>query len=250
MPIDITVPLEIVRTPEDNTATDLPTEVPPANVYAEDNDDFFIADLDMLLLQQTLIIPGTIVYTMNYAGVDEGKVYEAVLHVSADNQPSYTVGGVLTYFTQTIKVEAFGNVIYRDTTDMANYPLNLHFAFVNTANTDSFVRITYTTNLDVTATGYAPPGAYVNFLQFGITEHSQVLTEEGVCESTCDPKVGMPVGANYAFVPPICVYCNAEFNEEFDPLLGTCGCIDGFTSVNGVCIACTMPLCAECTSTG
>ena len=59
-----------MRTPEDNTATDLPTEVPPTNVYADEHDDFFIEDLDMLLLQQSFVAPGSIVYTMSYAGVD------------------------------------------------------------------------------------------------------------------------------------------------------------------------------------
>lgn len=98
-----------------------------------------------MVIQQQFTVPGTNTYKFNYGpNIDAGKAYEGVFHLtinSADLRP----GG--TRYTFTLKIEIFGNVVYRGTNFIqGGSNLNIHFGFINLANANSDVILTFSTN--------------------------------------------------------------------------------------------------------
>ena len=162
-----------MATPTGNTGTDALTALPnPAFIYGPLLDPQFIEDLDdMFIIQQNFGQSGSIVYTLAYEGVEANKAYEGILHIAADAVPLTATNG---YYRMSITINVFGNIVYRETELIDDQARTIHFSFLNTANTNSQVVITYQGHFDD-----ANPISYTNFLQFGIIEHNQVFNENG-----------------------------------------------------------------------
>ena len=83
---------------------------------------------------------------------------EGILHISSANMILTPTNG---YYKHTITIEAFGNLVYRDTESIDYNAKTIHFAFINKANSDSRVVITFETNFDIAVN-------YVNYLEFAL----------------------------------------------------------------------------------
>lgn len=74
------------------------------------------------------------------------------------------------YYKHTIEIEVFGNTVYRETEELNYNAKTIHFAFINKANSNSKVIITFQAHFDIAVT-------YTSYLEFALVEHSAVLTE-------------------------------------------------------------------------